>query len=315
MVELLIFGQPYWSTEIARAINSRQDDLRARYVAPRAYVATLRLGRPNEPTVLMRAGYRPGASTPRGRLFDGYWSALRWARPSAVACHYWLGSDVQDTLAEMRTGTIRAAVLAATRSDLHLADAPWLASELAEVGIEAVTAHVPQPNRAPDTVRPLPADFAVLTYLPGARFDFYGGTTILEVAARIPDVRFDVVGRQSVTPPVAPPNVRYLGWVADMTPRYTDTTAVIRIPRHDGLGQTIIEGLLHGRHALYIHHVPHVRRVQAETGSVATALKDLLTTHRAGRLEANHAGRAYALKAFDETALTDHLVGLIQDRL
>ena len=43
---------------------------------------------------------------------------------------------------------------------------------------------------------------------------------------------------------------------------YADTTVVVRIPRHDGLGETVVEGLLNARHVLYTHELPFVRTVR-----------------------------------------------------
>jgi glycosyltransferase involved in cell wall biosynthesis len=260
-------------------------------------------------------GYRIGATTTRGRLFDAYWFLLRRSLRNAVACHYWLGSDVLDTITEARVGTLRRAALLSTRNDLHLADAPWLASELESVGIHAVTAHVPVPHRAPPAPPPMPARFSVLTYLAANRFEFYGGETILEVARRLPDVRFDVVGTTGAPNRQSPPNVRWHGWVTDMPRYYASTTVVVRIPRHDGLGETVVEGLLNARHVLYTHEVPFVQTVWPATPeTLVAAIATLRDEHVTERLEANLAGRAYALEEFDEVRLAGHLAVLLRER-
>ena len=138
----------------------------------------------------MRVGYRIGATTWRGRLFDAYWSLLRRAMPDAVASHYWLGTDVLDTLREARAGTLGWSRLSGSRDDLHLAAAPWLVDELAEVGLRATTAGIHPVTPAPGEPPPMPSEFGVLSYVPGARFEFYGGPLIMDAARRLPDVRF-----------------------------------------------------------------------------------------------------------------------------
>jgi hypothetical protein len=264
--------------------------------------------------VIIRAGYRVGATTRRGRAFDAYWAILRRSLPAAARCHYWLGTDVMDTLEDSRRGSMRRSALAAVRDDLHLADAPWLADELLEVDIRAHTAHVPQPYRAPAEAPPLPPDFSVLTYLPMDRFAFYGGDAVLAAASRMPDVRFDVVGRTVAGPPPEPTNVRWHGWVTDMPQRYANASVVVRVPSHDGFGATVIEGLLNARHVVYTHDVPFVRQVWPLTpGLLHQVLAEYREAHQSGRLGLNLAGRAYAIDEFDQTRLADRLAALVRE--
>ena len=155
----------------------------------------------------------------------------------------------------------------------------------------------------------------MLTYLATGRFEFYGGDVILEAARRLPGVRFDVVGTTDAPERQSPPNVRWHGWVTDMPRFYANATVVVRIPRHDGLGETVVEGLLNARHVLYTHEVPHVRTVRpASAETVVTALVALRDDHLAHRLEPNLAGRVYALEAFDEARLTARLAALLRQR-
>jgi hypothetical protein len=315
MIRVLVLGQPYFGTRIADALNSPAGDMRAAFVTQGSYLRLLARPPRAERVVLIRAGFRAGATTPRGRLFDAYWSMVRRSMPDAVRCHYWLGSDVMDTLDEARAGTLRSATLAATRDDLHLADAPWLASELAEVNLSVIPAHVPRPYHAPHEPPPLPTEFRVLTYLPTRRFEFYGGAVMLEVARRLPHVQFDVVASGGDHVQSAPPNIRWHGWVEDMAARYARATVVVRIPRHDGLAATVVEGLLHARHVIYIHEVPFVRTIWPATADALTdALGDLQGAHRSGHLAPNLAGRSYALDEFDEAREANRLAALVRER-
>jgi glycosyltransferase involved in cell wall biosynthesis len=314
MTRVLVLGQPYWGQRVAQALNVPAEGVHAVFVSEGSYLGLV--ARPTSERVhLMRVGYRIGASSPRGRLFDAYWALLRRSLRNAVPCHYWLGSDVLDTIDEARAGTLRWAALRGSRDDLHLADAPWLVSELESVGIHAADAHIPVPHRAPSLPPEMPAVFSVLTYLAPSRFKFYGGEAILEAARRLPDVRFDVVGATGAPDRQSPPNVRWHGWVSDMPRYYAGATVVVRIPRHDGLGETVVEGLLNARHVVYTHELPFVRTVWPPTPDALVAeLAALRADHLAGLLRANLAGREYALQAFDEARLTRELVALVRER-
>ena len=316
MIKVIVLGQPYWGSRIATALNGRADDLTAVFVDQQSYPRLLARPPREEHVVIMRAGYRIGATTPRGRLFDAYWSALRRAVPAAVACHYWLGTDVLDTVTEARAGTLRLAAVAPARDELHLADAPWLVTELAEVGIRAVEVHVPQPYHCPATPPPLPSTFRILTYLPGDRLEFYGGDVILEAARRLPDVAFDVVGRLGAKELGPVRNVAWHGWVSGMNSMYARAAVVVRIPRHDGLGAMVVEGLMNGRHVIYTHDLPFVTRLHPVTVPALVAeLVRLRESHRRGSLGLNLEGRAFARSAYDEEALAERLAVQIRARL
>jgi Glycosyl transferases group 1 len=263
--------------------------------------------------VLVRVGFRVGATTVRGRAFDFFWRLLRRRMPAATAAHYWVGTDVMNTIREAAAGTLRRAAVDESQRDLHLADAPWLVAELASIGITAHSAPVPLPGRAPHAVLPLPQDFAVLTYLPASRFDFYGGPTIVETARRLPGVVFHVVGSDRDAAPSSPSNITWHGWVPDMAQRYAAASVVVRIPLHDGLGSTVIEGLLHARHVIYNQELPHVRTVSPATSPALTeAISELRAQHDAGQLALNLEGRTWALAEFDDDKLVDDLARLLR---
>jgi hypothetical protein len=314
-VLVLVLGQPYTASRIAAALDSPAADLRATFVGQADYAPLLIRPPKTERVFILRVGYRVGARTWRGRLFDSYWSLLRQALPRAHAGHFWLGTDVFETVEAVRTGTLQRAAFVQSRGDLHLSVAPWLTAELASVGIEATTALLPPPTHAPPAAPLFPSEFVALTYLPAARFEFYGGPTILEVARRLPAVQFEIMGNTGRSTGPALSNVRWRGWVTDMHHRYSDATVVVRIPRHDGFGNTVIEGLLNARHVVYTHDVPYVHAVSPPTAEVVLGvLNELHEAHSEGVLGLNIGGREWAMDQFDEGTLVDRLRALIRDR-
>jgi len=101
-----------------------------------------------------------------------------------------------------------------------------------------------------------------------------------------------------------------------MAQRYAQAAVVVRIPRHDGFGNTVIEGLLNARHVIYTHEVPFVRRVWPATAeALVVALRELQDAHAEGRLAPNLSGRTYALEEFDEDTLVERLLALLRAHL
>ncbi|MGH2465037.1 MAG: glycosyltransferase [Candidatus Limnocylindrales bacterium] len=315
MIRTIVLGQPYWGIRISQALHAPEAGLTSAFVGQRGWPGLL-LARSTGPTVLLRAGFRVGGTTPRARAFDAYWSLLRRRFPKAAGAHYWLGTDVLNTTEEAVAGTLRRSLVAGSHTDLHLADAPWLVAELAAIGlgIEAQTVHVPQPYPVPAPVEHLPSSFSVLTYLPADRFEFYGGPAVLAAARRLPGVTFLVVGKALEDRASVPANVRFLGWVADMAASYRETSVVLRVPRHDGFGATVIEGLLNARHVIYTHDVPGCRSVWPVTDdSLVAEIGDCFKRHNEGQLATNAEGRAYAIREFSEAALVDRLRSVVRE--
>ena len=106
MTDVVVLGEPVHARRIVRTLNRCRPEVTARFVPSPGYPALLLAGRGRPPDVVVRAGFRAGASTPRGRLFDRYWALLRRAMPDARACHVWLGTDVLRTRREVAAGTI-----------------------------------------------------------------------------------------------------------------------------------------------------------------------------------------------------------------
>lgn len=300
---VLLIGQPHWTAHLDRMFARHAPDLidpTVIDISPRGLARTV----PSGVDVLFRIGYRPGAATRRGTAFDLAWSVLRRRQRRAAVCHYWLGSDVLNTMTDARRGRLRAAFIA-TLHDIHLVTAPWHVSDLRKLGLSPEFSPMPYslPTAEP---APLPQAFSVLTYLPARRFAFYGGELIYEVARQLPDVQFRVLGA-TTTPPDTPANVEYPGWVSDTAPVYADSSVVARIPEHDGIGGTVLEGLAHARHVIYTYPLPYVQQISRRADALLEAVQQLRRAHEQGSLALNSAGRQWVLDEHDEARLARDL--------
>jgi glycosyltransferase involved in cell wall biosynthesis len=230
-----------------------------------------------------------GGPAPNGALIE---VARRKNIPVFVI---WAGSDVLKARAmPTQLQTIKQ------ERFYHISDGPWLVDELAVLGItaeyEPLTAVRPG---AP--VRQFPDEFRVLTYLPEPRREFYGATTVYEVARRMPDVRFHVVGAGG-RDLQAPENVEFHGYVSDMERRIDDATVILRMPEHDGKSMLVLEALSRARHVVWNYEFPHVRSARSLEG-VLKHLSELRAAHAAGELPLNQEGRAFALHEFNRAKI------------
>ena len=305
-VKVALLGQRMWTVHLARLMQRHASELVEPWAATeRDSIAILARPRTRQPRILLRVGYRPGARTIRGRAFDGLWRLLRAAAGDALPIHYWIGSDVLYTLRDASLGRLTGAFDAARR-ETHFAGAPWLAEELATVGIDAEW--VIFPGKLPTVPPPpLPDRFTVLSYVPDARFGFYGGNEILIAAAAMPEVQFLIMGGHGPGAG-APPNVAFLGWESDTGDLYARSSVVLRLVPHDNIGLTAREGLAYGRHVVYTQPLLHTIQVQyGSQTELIEVVRELYGRHVEGKLDLNDAGATYVRRVFDERGTTRHL--------
>jgi len=166
---------------------------------------------------------------------------------------HWMGSDVL----AVRRGRQRLKLrLCLPFVDLHLAVHRPLVDELAGLGVRA--RH--QPNFS-EHLRveepPWPAEPSVLCYTPLTGRGLYGVPRLLELARRLPGVKFYSCG--SGEPPAgAPSNWEHLGLLTDMGPAFARTRVLVRPTRRDGLARMVLEALGYGRRVVWTQPFPHV---------------------------------------------------------
>lgn len=306
MIRLVLLGQPFWAQRLAGFLNGRPEAFEARFLAPGGAFTPSGLRTLLWADAFIRVGYRPAARTPRGRAFDAFWSLIRGLNRRAKGVHYWIGTDVLNTLEDHRAGRLRPGPLRKALGELHWADAPWLVEELAEVGLPSRYIALPVPL---DDVRPpdhLPAPFTVLTYIPEARPGFYDGPTLVTVAEALPDVRFEVIGGTGAWAPRGLENLTFFGWQPDVRPFLERATVVVRLVRHDGMGGTVREALEAGRHVIYSQAMPHVTVVPFQDSQrLEAAIRELHGRFQRGELAPNRAGHDYVKATFDLGACLD----------
>ncbi len=296
-----MLGQPFWSLRFADILREGSGgEVEARFLPPGDLARPGGLRVAMAADILLRMGYRPGARTWRGRLFDGLWAFLRTLNPRAKAVHYWIGTDVLHTLQDHRSGRLRQGPLRRAQEDLHWADAPWLVEELAEVGLKARYIALPVPLREVQPPARLPAPFTVLTYIPDTRPEFYDGPTILRAAQALPGIRFEVIGGEGAWVRSPLPNLTFFGWQKDVRPFLARASVVVRLVRHDGMGGTVLEALQAGRHVIYSQSIPCVTVVPyQDPEALESALRGLHERFEAGDLAPNLAGHRYVQEMFD----------------
>lgn len=309
-LKICILGQPFWGTRFKETLE--------KYVGYAVDVSTLfpqqlpssaEWKKATQADILIRVGYRPGARTIPGQIFELFWKAFRKFNSDSKVVYYWIGTDVLNALKDFRSKSGPTAFFNESKNDIHYVDAPWLNHELAEMGIQATQIHFPAPILRSESVLPTPESFSVLTYIPDRRYRFYDGPTIYAAAKRLPHVTFNVVaGKGSwVTNPL--PNLNFLGWRNDMESIYNQTALVVRLAHHDALGCMVQEGLGFSKHVIYSYAYPHCIHVDWNSPeNFILEVEKLEKLHREGKMLPNVDGWKYAMKEFNEEDFSKNLL-------
>lgn len=305
---LLILGLPYFGKMLATHLV--QAGWRADYVAhpgrsPRQWVALLpKLARAD---VLYLISSRVDRRSPQAMLLR-----VR-KRPTVI---HWVGTDALIATEEHTRGNVAPQVV---RKPKHWVDAPWLADELAPLGIHAEYVPLPIPVPKVDPP-PLPAQFRVLLYLPEDAFDreVFDMDTLLRLPREFPEIAFTLRPSSAASlPGTLPPNVQAPGWSNDVDALYADISVVVRLTSHDGVSFMAVEALARGRYVIWTFPMPGA--IQASGfDAVAAAIGELHARHKAGTLPLNQPGIEHARTHFDEptliAALDERLRGVLSGR-
>ncbi|MGA2813039.1 MAG: hypothetical protein ABSG16_16680 [Candidatus Acidiferrum sp.] len=198
----------------------------------------------------------------------------------------WCGSDVLFAQQQLNAGI---AIEPWIRNKIHWAVSPAMAEEVRTLGLECEYVQASFVDSVPNP-EPLPDKFRVLVYAPSfKKAELYGLDRVLEVAARLPDVEFNLVGILEWPVPSCPPNVSVHGRI-DLTIVYEHSTVLYRPVRHDGgISFMVLEALAHGRHVVYTRPFPASILVH-DVDEACRELRRLQGLHQSGQLGLNYRG-------------------------
>jgi len=129
----------------------------------------------------------------------------------------------------------------------------------------------------------------LVSYVPEARWDFYGGDVMVEAAQAVGDaVHLTLAGAAPDSRRPLPTNVHLVGHVEDFPALISRSHVLIRMVEHDALGATVIEALQLKRHVVYSYQLEGARHVAfGDVAGLISVLRDLEQLCRCGELGLN----------------------------
>jgi glycosyltransferase involved in cell wall biosynthesis len=221
-----------------------------------------------------------------GRITYGKFTRLARFLGKKKLIMLWCGSDILFAQQQRDCGI---PIEPWIRNKIHWAVSPVMAEEVRAVGLDCEPVQASFVDPVPNP-KPLPEKFSVLTYGPSfKKSELYGMDRILEVAHRLPDVEFNLIGILEGPIPPCPPNVKVHGRV-DLAPFYEQSTVLYRPVRHDGgISFMVLEALAHGRHVVYSSPFPASSLV-TDVEEACRELTRLRNLHKSNNLGLNQPG-------------------------
>jgi len=235
-----------------------------------------------------------------GRVTLGkFLSAAKLLNKRAIVMH-WAGSDALDERGLVALGKSHPWV---TREVVHWAESDWMVRELEQLGVPCECVPLPSPL-IPEEVSPLPARFSVLVHVPSISLGYlYGLDRILQVARRLPQIPFELVGLKEGRISDPPGNLGIHGRVSNLSEFYRRATVIWRPVRHDGLSFMVREALGHGRHILYSYPMVGCQHVSCAEDAQEQILR-LNVSHQLGCLRINESGARVVAENYSKLLLS-----------
>jgi hypothetical protein len=194
----------------------------------------------------------------------------------------------------------------------HFAETIWIKNELKELGINVVSLLPITFCEIKEEVYTFPKKFVVLTYISQERPYFYGIDTILKLARDFPDIDFRIAGIDSFDKEI-PKNIKFLGWVGNMKEEYKKCVVYIRMPKHDGLGATVIEALSYGRIVFRNYKFPYVNYFK-DYDDLKKQLKKFIEDFNKGKLTINYEAINYVKKKFNKEKILSNIIKVFNEK-
>lgn len=163
---------------------------------------------------------------------------------------HWIGTDALEAV-NVDIKEIRKNVT------LHFACFKGISDELKAIDIDATVLPI-VPFNYSFKLSKMPNEHAVLIYMPTNKEDFYGKNFLEKVWTQFPELDFHIVGNTNNTQFSSFKNVISHGVLSkdQMEQLYDNISVIIRIPRHDGLSMSVLEGLVKGKYVIWNYEFP-----------------------------------------------------------
>jgi len=297
-MKIIITGIPYFAKIIANKL--RNFDQQNKYVF-------ININRKNWPISIFKyliemintdIIYRIGGINKKNYLFN---FTLKMQKKIII---HWVGDDV---LRAEENYFLTKNYEKYEKELIHFSEVEWIKDELEKINIKSKI--VPffvldsSKNSAPTK---LPNYFSILAYNGKNYEEFYHIDWLIKLANDFPNIEIKILGINSYKY-ILPNNIKLLGWVNNIVNEYQNCVLFLRLPKHDGLGFSVLEALSNGRYVGYTFPLKCTYYID----SYDTLKKLVIETYnkyKNNKLSVNYVGIRYVKQNYSEKNILNNLI-------
>jgi hypothetical protein len=219
---------------------------------------------------------------------------------------HWIGSDV---IRALNTTNSFFNKIIITKVH-HFCETKIIADELSSIQIKAEVLPYQYIDINNDIEIKLPNEFIVSIYLGDKKEKFYGKDLLLKAINDFPDIKFIIFGTNSLN--INKKNVISKGWIDDVENMLLSSTVFLRLPKHDGLGHTVLHALSLGRYVIRTQNSDNVIYIK-EYKELYNGLNILYKLFKKAELNLNNQGISYVKNQFCKDIIYNNLIMKIKE--
>lgn len=225
-----------------------------------------------------------------------------WGKKIVVS---WRGSDVM--IARNNPVFKKSSRFLQSLIDVNNSLSLDLQKELEDIKVRTILQPNPTYTRLYE-IKDMSSSKKIVVYLPDKmkyQWSFYQGEKIKKIVNEFPEIEFLIIGNSGKK--FHEKNVKCFEWVEDMEKIYESIIGVIRIPKHDGLSNVILEATSMGRTVI-------ASSVQFPFCKIANSYEELVNHLREiiNNPTLNVEGSRYVHDNFDEEILLEQLMKMYE---
>jgi len=215
----------------------------------------------------------------------------------------WVGTDVIKSTFNYKNNQVNYKFI---KDAEHFCGPEWLRDELKNIEIDAELLTINTFGMNETLPRNIPSDFSILSYIGTNREEFYGIEQLIKLSKDFPDIQFHIVGIKNYQSEL-PNNVKLLGWVDNIVELYKQNVLFLRLTKHDGLSNSVLEALSVGNYVAWTCNFPHTFHV-TDYENLKNYVTELKQKFENNELSINDKGIEYVKSNFNKDQV---LTGLI----
>jgi len=215
----------------------------------------------------------------------------------------WVGTDVIKSTIHYENNQVNYKFVKEAK---HFCEPEWLKDELKNIKIDAGLLKFTTFKMNETLPGNIPSDFSILSYIGTNREEFYGIEQLIKLSKDFPGIQFHIVGIKNYQSEL-PNNIKLLGWVDNIVELYKKNILFLRLTKHDGLSNSVLEALSVGNYVAWTCDFPHTFHV-TDYENLKNYVIELKQKFENNQLTINDKGIGYVKSNFNKDRV---LTGLI----